>query len=402
MIRATSVKSRDEWKVVFARNLKEIESIRSTWEQLHSNERHPTPNANIDRFLSVVNAHGDKTQPYVMILEHFGRPAAMIIGRIEKQRIGIKLGYITMPCPSSRCLKIIYGGILGEPDAQLCSLLVSELINQLRQRQFDIVYFNYLRTDTPFYQAVQKTPGFLRKDHCPRIDEHWCMSVPDTINQFYSTRSRGHRHNLRKTIRKFDEERSGKSRLINYTTVSDVDDFLKIAANLSSKTYQNALGAGMVDDDYTRCQMRSAAAHGWFRGHILFAGEKACAFQCALHYQNVYYMVNIGYDPAQSHYRPGLVLFLKVLESLCDDPSTNKIDFYFGDAEYKHRYGTEHWPEACIHMFAPRPCPIFINTMRSSIMSINAGLKYIANMFSSVNLIKHRWRLFLQAPGRTI
>lgn len=402
MIRATSVEFRDEWKTVFARNLEEIESIRSTWEQLHSNESYPTPNANIDRFLSVVEAHGDTIQPYAMIVEHFGQPVAMIIGRIEEHKIGVKLGYLTLSCPSSRCLRIIYGGILGRPDAQLSSFLVGELTRQLRQRQFDIVYFNYLRTDTPFYQAVRETPGFLRKDHCPRMAEHWCMSVPETIDKFYSARSRGHRHNLRRTIRKFEEECSGASRVVTYTTLSDVDVFLREAANISSKTYQSALGAGIVDDDHTKRRIRAAAAHGWFRGHILFAGDKACAFQLALHYRKVYYMVNIGYDPALRSYKPGLILFLKVLESLCDDPAINTIDFYFGDAEYKHRYGTEHWPEACIHMFAPRPYPVFINTIRSSMTSINAGLKYIANTFYSVDLIKHKWRHLLQANGRTI
>ena len=113
-------------------------------------------------------------------------------------------------------------------------------------------------------------------------------------------------------------------------------------------------------------------------------------------------MVSIGYNPALSSYKPGLILFLNVLESLCADPSIDMIDFYFGDAEYKHRYGTEHWPEAWIHMFAPRPCPIFINALRSSAAGVNAGLKYIANMFCSADRIKHKWRHLLQAKNRTI
>jgi hypothetical protein len=395
MSQASSVQLGGEWKTVLARDLKEIESVRSTWEQLQSDERHPTPNANIDRFLSVVEAHEDKLRPYAMVVEHFGRPVAMIIGRIEKHKIGIKLGYKTLYCPWSRCLRIVYGGVLGQPDAQLSSLLVDELMKQLRQRQFDIVYFNYLRTNTPFYQAVQKTPGFLTKDHFPRIVEHWCMSVPDTIDQFYSARSRGHRHNLRRAIRKFDEECPGESKVVNYTTESDVDDFVRIAADLSSKTYQSALGVGIADNGHTKCRIRSAAARGRFRGHILFAGEKACAFQLALHYQKIYYMVNIGYDPALSSYKPGLILFLKVLESLCNDPSTNTIDFYFGDAEYKHRYGTEHWPEACIHIFGPRLCPVFINALRSSVSGTNAGLQHLANKIGFANWIKRRWRTAL-------
>jgi hypothetical protein len=319
----------------------------------------------------------------------------MVIGRIEKHKIGIKLGYKTLSCPWSRCLRIVYGGVLGKPDAQLSSLLVGELMKQLRQRQFDIVYFNYLRTDTPFYQAVQKMPGFFGKDHFPRIDEHWRMSVSDTIDQFYASHSHGHRHNLRRAIRKFDEECSGESKVVNYTTESQVDDFLRIASGLSSKTYQNALGAGIVNDNHTKYRIRAAAARGWFRGHILFSGDKACAFQLALRYRKVYYMVNIGYDPALRSYKPGLILFLKVLESLCNDPATNTIDFYFGDAEYKHRYGTEHWPEARIHIFGPRPCSIIINTMRSSVMGISVGLQYVVKKIGSANWIKRRWRNML-------
>jgi len=395
MSEASSVRCGDEWKTVLARDLKEIESIRSVWEQLQSNEHYPTPNANIDRFLSVVEAHRDKMKPYAMIVEHYGKPEAMVIGRIEKHKIGIKVGYKTLHCPLSRCLRIVYGGVLGQPDAQLSSLLVGELMNQLRQRLFDIVYFNYLRTDTTFYQAVRKMPGFLTKDHFPRIDEHWCMSVPETVYQFYSARSRGHRHNLRRAIRKFDEKCPGESKVVNYITESDVDDFVRTAADLSSKTYQSALGAGITDDGHMKYRIRSAAARGWFRGHILFSGDKACAFQLALHYQKIYYMVNIGYDPALSSYKPGLILFLKVLESLCDDPSTNMIDFYFGDAEYKHRYGTEHWPEACIHIFGPRPCPVFINALRSSVSGMNAGLHQIAKMIGFANWIKRRWRAVL-------
>ena len=113
-------------------------------------------------------------------------------------------------------------------------------------------------------------------------------------------------------------------------------------------------------------------------------------------------MVNIGYEPALSSYKPGLILFLKVLESLCADPATNMIDFYFGDAEYKQRYGTEHWPEAWVHVFAPRLCPIMINAMRSSAVGVNAGLKYVVNMLGSADRIKQKWRRLLQAKGRTV
>jgi len=390
------------WNVVTVRDLEGIESIRSIWEQMQNNEPSPAPNADIDRYIACLNTTSDDARPHVILFEHEGSPAAMIIGRVEKYKIRLKFGYLSIPCPMSRCFRVVYGGVLGRPGAEFCSLMVGELTKQLRQRQFDIISFNHLKTNTPFYQAIRTIHGFFTRDHSPVIDEHWRMTVPDKIGQFYSSHSRGHRHNLRRAVRKFEEECYGKSKVVNYSTESDVDDFLKVAADISSKTYQKKLGAGLVNDEKTRSRLLAKAAKGWFRGHILFSGDIPCAFQLALHYRRTYYMVSIGYDPALSSYKPGLVLFLKVLESLCADPSVDMIDFYFGDAEYKHRYGTEHWPEAWIHMFALRPCPILINTMRSIAAGVNAGLKYTINLFGSTDRIKHKWRHLLQAKNSII
>jgi len=390
------------WNVVTLRDLEGIESIRSIWKQMQNNEPSSVPNADIDRYLVCLNATSDDARPHIILFEHDGSPAAMIIGRIEEYKIKLKFGYLSISCPRSRCLRVVYGGILGQPDAEFCSLMVGELMKQLHQRQFDIVSFNHLKTNNSFYQAVRNMPGFFTRDHFPIINEHWRMVVPEKIEQFYSSHSRGHRHNLRRAVRKFEEECTGESKLINYTATSDVDDFIRIAADISSKTYQSKLGAGLVNDEKTRSRLVAMAVKGWFRGHILFSGNVPCAFQLALHYRRAYYMVSIGYDPALSSYKPGLILFLKVLESLCADPSTDVVDFYFGDAEYKQRYGTEHWPEAWVHMFAPRPCPILINTMRSFASGVNAGLKYVVNIFGSANRIKHKWRHLLQSRNGTV
>jgi len=384
------------WDVITIRDLDGIESIRSIWEQMLNKETSSAPNADIDRYLACLNTTSDDARPHIILIKNSDRPAAMIIGKIEKHRVTLKCGYLSFSCPRSKCYRVVYGGILGRPNTELCSLLVGELSRQLRERQFDIVSFNHLRTDEPFYQAVREMPGFFTRDHSPKFNEHWRMTVPEKIEQFYTSRSRGHRHNLRRAIKKFDEECTGESKIINYSTQSDVDNFIRVAADISSKTYQSKLGVGLVNDEKTRSQLLAAATKGWFRGHILFSGDIPCAFQLALHYQRVYYMMSIGYNPALSSYKPGLILFLKVLDLLCSDSSIDMIDFYFGDAEYKQRYGTEHWPEAWIYVFAPRLCPLLINTLRSSTAGVNAGLKYIVNIFSSADRLKHKWRHSLQ------
>lgn len=385
-----------EWKIAVANSFEEIEAIRPAWEQMQRNESHPVPNADIDRYLSVTNACGDDVRPCVLLLERNDCPAAMVVGRVEKRQLEFKLGYKTLFSPSLRCLSIEYGGILGSPQNELCSLLVEELAEQLRSRKVEVVYFNQLRTDTAFYQAVRKMPGFLIRGSAPRVQDHWRMSVPKSMDQFYLSRSGKSRHNLRRAVRKFEADFPGKHDLVEYTAEADVDEFIRIAADISSGTYQNALGVGMVNDERTRSLITATATHGWFRGHVLLAGDKPCAFQLALCYERICYLVNMGYDPALRPYWPGTILFLRFLESLCDDPSMDAIDFYFGDAWYKKRYGTEHWPEACVHVFAPRPHLILLNMLQNSTMRVNAGLKYVANRIGVKDWAKRRWRDMLR------
>lgn len=397
------VQSSDQWKVVVARDVEEVEGIRPIWEQMQRNEPYPKPNADIDRYLSVVKARGDSIRPHVMLFEHNGSPTAMIVGWVGKHQLELKLGYKALLKPRLRCLSVVYGGVLGQPDSELCSLLIGELMKQLRFQEVDMTYFNRLKTDTAFYQAVRRIPGFLIRGSSPEVENHWHMSVPDNIDQFYSARSHKHRGNLRRAIRKFEQDYPGKSIFSTYTSESDVGEFIRVAADISSKTYQHTLGVGIVNDEHTRCLMTTAASKGWFRGHILHAGDKSCAFQLGLSYEKVYYLVSIGYDPAFRSYWPGRILFLKVLESICDDRSIDMIDFYFGDAEYKKHYGTEHWPEACAYIFAPRLHLILINMLRSSTMRVNSGLEYVVSKIGAVGWIKRKWRTLLRpksAAGR--
>ncbi|MGB2866577.1 MAG: GNAT family N-acetyltransferase [Sedimentisphaerales bacterium] len=401
MKKESDKQSPDEWKIIVARNFEEIEAIRPIWEQMQRDKPRPAPDADIDRYLSVIKAIGDDVQPYVMLLEHNNCPAAMIICRLEKHQLMLKLGYRALFKPRLRCLTVVYGGILGQPEGGLCSLLVSELMKQLRYHEVDVTYFNRLRTDTAFYQAVRRIPGFLIRGSSPEVEDHWHMSVPDNMDQFYSARSHKHRGNLRRAIRKFEQDYPGKSMFSTYTSESDVGEFIRVAADISSKTYQHTLGVGIVNDERTRCLMTAAASKGWFRGHILHAGDKTCAFQLGLCYEKAYYLVSIGYDPAFRSYWPGRILFLKVLESICDDSSIDMIDFYFGDASYKKSYGTGHWPEACAYIFAPRLHLIFINMLRSSTMCVNSGLEYVVSKVGAGDWVKRKWRSLLRPKSST-
>ncbi|OHB76465.1 MAG: hypothetical protein A2Z25_08045 [Planctomycetes bacterium RBG_16_55_9] len=380
-----------------SRSYEEIAAICMLWRQMQAQESSRTPNADYKRFVSVVRSMDGQAEPFIMYFKRGDTPLAMVVGRTQEHPLDVKLGYLTLLRPRLKCLNVVYGGVMGRPEGELCSMLIGELMAQLKAGRADMILFHHLRTDTAFYQALRSAPGFL--DRLPKTDEHWRMAVPDKMDKFYASRSRGHRHNLRRAISKLEEDHAGNARYVHYTRQDEVDEFLQTAARISAKTYQHALNAGLVNDENTRSLTMAAAADGWFRGHIVYAGDQPCAFQLGLQYGNVYYMVNIGYDPAFTSYKPGLILFLKVLERLCEDPSVDMLDFYFGDAEYKNRYGTEHWQEASICLFAPRAYPMFISALQVVMMGVNTGLKYAVDKMGFVGRIKRKWRNLLSAPN---
>jgi hypothetical protein len=161
MIRGFRTQLSGDCEIVAATNFEEIEAIRPIWEQMQRDEPRPVPNADIDRYLSVVKTSGDDMRPHVMVMKCDGHPVAIAIGRIEKRRLDFKLGYKTLFRPALRCLTIVYGGIIGQPSAELCEVLIGEIMNVLRRGQADLAFFFHLGIDSPIYKLCNTVPFFF-------------------------------------------------------------------------------------------------------------------------------------------------------------------------------------------------------------------------------------------------
>jgi len=390
----------DGYEVSVAESVADVERIRPIWEQMQAKEPYPVINADINRYLSVLKASGDDVKPYVMVLRQNGRPAAMIIGRIAKRRLGLKLGYKTLCKPSLNCLTIIYGGILGQPVDDLSQLMIRELMRVLRQERLDAVYFSRLRTDSDIYQFVREVPGLFSRSHFPQKESHWTMVVPKDIESFYKARSKKHRGNIRRSIKKLEIEYTDRVEVVNCKGEDGLDDAIKAAHQVSLTTYQHGLGCGFVDDPRMRSLLTTAGKQAWLRFAVMFIDGQPCAFQTGLRYQGTYFLQQIGFDPRWRDFNVGRILFVNVLEHICADPDIQYIDFGFGDADYKHSYGDTQWQETSVYIFATRPCPIFINMLRTSTMGLNASLEYILNKTGLVGWVKRRWRNLLQKDSK--
>ncbi len=359
----------DEWEIKVAKSFEEVEAIRDIWEQMQAAEPYPEINADIDRYLSVIKIRAEDVQPYIMLLKQNSVLVSMVIGLLQNTRMKCNLGRMTLLKPLFRELVVVYGGLLGNLTDEICSLLIRELMNVLRRGEVDVVFFNHLKTDSSIYHIARKVPSLFCRDHFPKAEQHWCMSIPDHIDRFWEACSHNRRKKLRKYTRRLEKRYPGQVKMVTFSRQEEVAEGLRIAANISANTYQRAFGGGLVDDGPTRAIFEVAAKKDWLRIYILFVADEPCAFLYILKYGRICFAEETGYSPKWKDWNVGSILHLEVVEQICGDPVVDTLDFGFGDVRHKHVGDSRQWTEAPVFIFAPRPFPVFVNLIRSSTLA---------------------------------
>ena len=386
------IASSENWDMVVAKNFQQIEAIRPSWEQMQIGERHPTPQADIDRFRSIVESLGGGAQPYVMLLKSNDEPKTIVIGRLEKTRIKCSIGYKTLLELPLNCLSVVYGGIIGQHTDETCAVLIQKATEMLARDGIDAICLSRLAPGSAAFRQATTRPNPFCRTHLPRVERHWSMTIPRNIEAVYKSLAPKTRNTVGRKIRKLERQFAGQIKVVTYRGENECERAIGAAASISQHTYHAGLGAGLVDNAQTREMMKVAACHGWLCMSVLYIKDEPCSFQLGLQYGKTYFLEQLGFNPTWKEWNVGTYLFNKVLEELCLDPRVEELNFGFGDAQYKRTYGTEQWEEASVYVFALRPYPVLVNTLQTFIMALNVFFEYVFNKVGGVNWIKRRWR----------
>ena len=386
-------------EIVTIRDLEGIESIRSVWEEMQSKEPFPVPNADINRYIASIKAKDDGTLPHVILIKCGGNPAAMVIGRIESRRLNLRLGYKTLFASTLRCLSVVYGGIIGQPSSELYAVIMDEFMKVLRRREADLVFLNHLRTDSPIYKLYKTTARFWSRNHSVLAEPHWQTKITDTMQEFYGNVPRSRKRRWRRNIRQLEKISPSEIKVVCYRHLSDIDYLSDVACQIEKGTYKKNLGSGFISCPSNRVLLEQAAMDGWLRAYVLYLGDQPCAFQFDVQYEGAQFTEYGSFDPKWSRGSPGIVLLIKVLEELCKECDISRLDFGFGDALYKRKFGTEHWLEESVYIYAPRLRPVLIKT----VMSMDLVFSLLRRSVIRLNMdgwIKRNWRKIIRKNGR--
>jgi len=161
--------------------------------------------------------------------------------------------------------------------------------------------------------------------------------------------SRKHRRYLRERMAAFGEAANPGSRLVRIDSPQQVRVLLSLAARVSQQSWQHReLGPRVSTDPAEIRRLTHLASSGVLRSYLLFFREEPCAFAIGYQYKDVYHYVEVGYAEKYASLSPGTVLLLMIQRDLAGHRPARWLDFGWGEAPYKARFGTHSTDNASV------------------------------------------------------
>lgn len=367
------------------RNVSDLKSVEGTWRNL---QRHP--NADFDFFQKLLNWRAEIVGPYVVCAERTEGAHTLAVARLENQRITYKLGYLPVFRSTVRKITVSYGGTMGDWSDAGASVLVSELVSALKIGNADVLEFSHLPIDSATYRLAKKQPFWFRQ-LLTELSKHWATALPTTAEGYLQHLSKGHRHELKRLNRKIEKVHPGKVQFRIFTRPSEVQQMCCDAERVSRFTYQRGMGTGFRNSIENQQRYELAAEQGWLRGYMLYVEEEPWAFWIGTLYSGTLFLDFTGYNPDYSKEDPGSIAFLRMIESVCAE-GIQQLDFGFGDAFYKSRFGTDSWQESTVCIFAPTAKGVLLNVLTTMVMAVNLLSEWLLTRTKLITRIKRQWR----------
>ena len=197
-------------------------------------------------------------------------------------------------------------------------------------------------------------------------------SYEDYLRKFPSKR----RSALRAKIKKLFALPGEKVEMREYREEGEMDEFHRLACELSARTYQERLfGKGLPATPEFGARLRELARLGQGRGYVLVQGAKAIAFLYAkIDAAGRIAYDYVGYDPDYRDYSPGTVLHLLILERLFAAKDSRVFDFGEGDAEHKRFLANGTARCADLYYFPPNPRALALGGSQIALHLLSRGI----------------------------
>ena len=327
----------------------EFEELRDAWSAWSH-----CPEADLDFFSIRLRHRRGIVRPHVIVVYRSGRPDCMLVGWLDQGPVTFKVGPFALFQCHARILHFVAGGFLGNQSWENSRLLMREIIKSLQNQEAQAVEFSQLKVGSPLHVLARREPNAFCREHFTPVQTHRYLTLPASFDEYFRGLSRKSRQGFKRTARMLARDFPGMVRFQSIRSERDVEDFARIADEISRKTYHRALGEGFVNNVEMLEMLRAAAQNAALRACLLYVGEQPIAFAGGFLSDKTLYGTFTGYDPEFKKYGPGLQSMMHLIEESFE-PSGGllRVDAGSGDLPYKRMLFDSGWKEHPAWIFAP-------------------------------------------------
>jgi hypothetical protein len=371
------------------RDVAHLEELREFWSS-----RQTWPAGNLDFFLTVMCTSPEVVRPHVVVIFRDDQPQSLLLGRLERRKIPLRLGYLGLSTPNLNILTFDDAGLLRDVSGADSELFIREILDALRSGEADAANLHHLDTTHYLSRSAKSLPAYLSSDRLPLVEVLWMRRFAES-GSFLESLSAKERYNQRRRRRRLFDEFGGEVRVECFRDGGRIEQLMKDAESVASKSYQRGLGVGFIHDERTQLRLRLAAKQGVLRAFVLYLANKPCAFWIASLCAGVFYSDCLAFDPAYAKYGPGSYLAIKSIEAVRSDsrgPPVTALDFGPGDAEWKAHLGNHRRQLTSLYIFAPTIKAVTCNLLRTVVGLADRSIKAILTRTGLLIDIKRQWR----------
>lgn len=354
-----------------------LQELRQDWEKY---QRHP--GVDFEFYQLVIQSRSPLCSPCVFIVFQGDTLTALLVGRIEQAKMPICFGYATIANFCVRRLVLIDGGFMGNRADVIWIRLMLFVADYIKRQNLDMASLENLALGASQHDVVCKLFGRFQLCPAHSASEHWLLRLPKTFDEFMANRSKKRRYWLNRLPRVLDRDFPNEWHIVCYRSIAEAQQFVDAAEKIASKTYHRGLGVGFQSNQETIRRITMEAQRKQLCSYILFIKNEPIAFWYCFKYAKSLYLAATGYDQNYRSYETGTVLLMKVFRDHCGT-EIEVVDFGLGDADYKQRFGTEHFSESTFWLFPKTVKGLCLNSVNSFSL---LGNRFVKSCLDRLNI----------------
>lgn len=175
-----------------------------------------------------------------------------------------------------------------------------------------------------------------------------CVEIAATWEAYEASRSRNHRQQMRKLLRRVCEQGKLKLRIVEPSGADEIKSQLQRGFEVEDRSWKGEAGTSVLRNEdvltFFCRQAESLARHDHVRLVFLELDGRPIAFEYGWFAKGTYFSPKVGYDAAFAQYSPGQLLRYELLRLFHGTPGTKLVDFWGPLTPATARWTTHSYP----------------------------------------------------------